>query len=78
MVEVLGPQVVADVDHGLPREEADRLGLDPQKPQPVGLEGGDALRGQEAVVGGVGADGEKIGVGELAHGVTLPSVSVRG
>ena len=47
--EVTGPQKVGDVEHGLPGEQGERLGLDLQEPLAGGVERGDMLGREQPV-----------------------------
>jgi hypothetical protein len=44
--EVAGPQIVGDVEHGLPGEEGERLGLNPQEAVVGRVERGHVFRAQ--------------------------------
>ena len=70
---MLGAQVVSDVVHRLSRERSDRVGLHLQEGLSLGFERRHPLRGDEPILGRVETGGQQIGVGELAHGLTVPS-----
>ena len=71
LLEVRGPQVVGDVVHRGLGEHPQRLGVDLQEAAPArSLDDLDPLGREESVRGLVGADGQKVRVGELGHRIS--------
>ena len=75
--EVGRAQVVRDVVHGLVREGPQRLAVHLERAPARTLERPDTIRGQQAVLGVVWADGQQVFVLELSHGARTPRWALR-
>ncbi len=76
--EVRGAQVVGDVLDGLGRELRQDLGLHGEEPPPGGFDRVHPVLGEQAVLGGVGADGKQVGIAELrCHAFQLSAQCAR-
>ena len=67
LAQVPRPQQMGYVPHALAGDQREHLRVHLEEVPAEGLAPGDPVRGQQAVLGGVGAQGEQVGVRELGH-----------
>ena len=62
---------MVDVEHRCRGERSDRLGLDAEELADLGRDHGNALGGEESIVGRVRSEGEHVLIVEVSHGRTV-------
>jgi hypothetical protein len=67
LAQMARPQQVGDVAHALAGDQGQHLRVHLEEVPAQGLAPGDPVRGQQAVLGGVRAQGKQVGVRELGH-----------